>query len=241
MIVLCGLAVLLAVPFLVVYKPPSLLIRYFEYRWPGVIWRVQTSAKTIALTIDDSPSELTQELLQVLQENNASATFFVIGSQALGREQILEDIVRHGHELGNHAMRDEPSRSLSDKNLVEQIQIVEEMIRHAYEVVRAGESAPKYFRPGSGFFSERMQKTLDGLGYRLVLGNVYPHDPQIPFWRINARHVLSMLQPGAIMICHDRRSWTLPMLRKVLPEFRRRGYRVTTLTDLMRHSPTAAG
>lgn len=152
-----------------------------------------------------------------------------------GREEILQDIIRNGNELGNHAMHDEPARSLSNSILAEQIQAVEGLNRNAYAAVDA-EPPQNFFRPGSGFFSERMRKLVTSLNYRLVLGSIYPHDPQIPYWRINASHILSMLRPGGIIICHDRRSWTAPMLRKVLPEIRRRGYRVTSLTELLKSS-----
>ncbi len=179
--------------------------------------------------------------MQILKANNATATFFIIGSQVHGHEGILQELLRNGNELGNHAMRDEPSRSLSDTTLVEQIQSVEEMLHDAYAAVDVVEPQPKYFRPGSGFFSERMRAVLARLGYQLVLGSIYPHDPQIPFWRVNARHVLSMARPGGIIICHDRRSWTAPMLRKVLPEMRRRGYRVVTVTGLLRRAKTGLG
>jgi peptidoglycan/xylan/chitin deacetylase (PgdA/CDA1 family) len=63
---------------------------------------------------------------------------------------------------------------------------------------------------------------------------VYPHDPQIGYPSVNARHILSMVRPGSIIICHDRREWTAPMLRKVLPELKRRGYRVTTVSGLLK-------
>lgn len=91
-----------------------------------------------------------------------------------------------------------------------------------------------YFRPGSGFFSERMRALVRKLHYRLVLGSVYPHDPQIRWAWVNTRHVLSMVRPGAVIVCHDRRSWTVPMLKKVLPELKRRGYRVVTVTELVK-------
>ncbi|KGY15625.1 hypothetical protein PABG_11278 [Paracoccidioides brasiliensis Pb03] len=85
-----------------------------------------------------------------------------------------------------------------------------------------------------GFFTTRMRRVLATLDYRLVLGSVYPHDPQIPFWSVNAWHVLSIVRPGAIIVCHDGRSWTAPMLRRVLPVLKRRGYRVVTVTELLR-------
>lgn len=166
-----------------------------------------------------------------------TATFFIIGSQVAGYEETLQDLVRNGNELANHAMHDEPSRSLSDAALVDQIQSVEEILHKVYTAVDA-EPSPKYFRPGSGFFSGRMRKVLGRLGYQLVLGSIYPHDPQIPFWRINARHILSMLRPGGIIICHDRRSWTGPMLQMVIPEIRRKGYRIVTVTELLREART---
>lgn len=220
-------------PFYLIYKPPDFLIRYFQRRWPDVLWRVSTPSKIVALTIDDGPSEYTDEIMQILKVNGATATFFIIGSQVTQHEETLQDLIRNGNELGNHAMHDEPSRSLSDATLVDQIHSVEEMLHKAYAAVDT-EPPPKYFRPGSGFFSTRMREVLGRLGYRLVLGSIFPHDPQIPFWRINASHVLSMLRPGGIIICHDRRSWTVPMLRKVVPEIQHRGYRIVTVTELLR-------
>lgn len=259
-------------PFYVIYKPPTFLVRYFQRRWPDVLWRIPTSTKVIALTIDEyvfpecffphhpffltsshvpevsagntdsetlnsGPSEYTQEIMQILKYNSATATFFVIGSQVAGHEEVLQDLIRNGNELGNHAMHDEPSRALSDATLVDQIQSVEEVLHQAY-IATEGEPPPKYFRPGSGVFSGRMRKMLGKLGYRLVLGSIYPHDPQIPFWRINASHILSMLRPGGIIICHDRRKWTAPMLGNVLPEIRRRGYRIVTVTELLKEENT---
>ncbi|ROT39876.1 nodulation protein nodB [Sodiomyces alkalinus F11] len=230
---LLALVVLLASPFYVIYKPPALLIRYFQWKWPDVLWQVDTTRKVVALTIDDAPSEYTTEIVQLLKENDARATFFVIGSQVQGREDYLGEVVQNGNELGNHAMHDEPSRSLSDAQLEREIRAVRNLIRRAY-VAEDLPMPPNYFRPGSGFFSDRMRALVDKLGYRLVLGGIYPHDPQISWWRANANHILSMLRPGAIIICHDRRSWTLPMLRKVLPEIKRRGYDIVTVTELVK-------
>ena len=239
LLLLLLIGVLLALPFYVIYKPPSLLIGFFAWRWPDVLWRVSLppGRKLVALTIDDAPSDYTRDILTVLREHDAHATFFVIGGQVSGREGVLREIVRGGHELGNHAMHDEPSRDLSDEELERQIHAVQVMIENAYQA--EGKTPPKpgsgknYFRPGSGFFSDRMRKLMAKLDYKLVLGSIYPHDAQIGYPWLNARHVLSMLKPGRIIINHDRRSWTPPMLRKVLPELKRKGYKVVTITDLL--------
>ncbi|KAK7737503.1 hypothetical protein SLS53_006576 [Cytospora paraplurivora] len=253
--------ILLLAPFYAIYRPPRLLIRYFQHRWPDVLWEVtprpsrssQTVPgavgdggpdKVIALTIDDAPSEYTREVLALLAANDAHATLFVIGGQVEGREEVLREAVAGGNELGNHAMHDEAARGLDLPVLEAQIEKVQGLIRQAYRDAGAGvdgggggggDGGPRhqYFRPGSGFFSTGMRALVDRLGYRLVLGGIYPHDPQVPYWWVNAWHILSMARDGGIIVCHDRRSWTIPMLRKVLPELRRRGYRVVTVSELL--------
>ncbi|KAJ2897872.1 carbohydrate esterase family 4 protein [Zalerion maritima] len=242
---------LFVLPLWYIYHPPFYLINYFTKRWPDVLFQVPLPAdkKLVALTIDDAPSQHTFQILQTLKEFDAHATFFVIGGQVPGKEEQLKFLVSDGMELGNHAMHDAPSRELSDEELAGEIGIVRDKIRTAYkegarlrypeldddDVDGDGhvEPPPLYFRPGSGLFSDRMRRLVHGLGYRIVLGGIYPHDAQIGWWRLNAAHILSLVRPGGIIICHDRRSWTVPMLRKVLPELRSRGYKVVTVSELI--------
>ncbi|EAU31998.1 conserved hypothetical protein [Aspergillus terreus NIH2624] len=233
------LTLALLTPLYCIYKPPALLIRYFQHHWPDTLWHVPlpSSKKLVALTIDDAPSPHTADILNALRENDATATFFLIGSQIPGREETLHTLIRGRHELANHAMHDEPSRSLTDDELAVQLAQVQDRIRAAYAAVDGAREPPtRYFRPGSGFFSERMRALAQKLGFKIVLGSVYPHDAQISWPRVNARHILSMVRPGSIIICHDRRSWTAPMLRRVLPELKRRGYRVVTVTELLKEA-----
>lgn len=216
-----------------VYRPPGYVLSYLRARYPDVLFEVTTSEPIVALSIDDAPSAYTDEIMAVLAEHDARATFFVIGNQADERPAKLRDMVRAGHELANHAMRDEPSRDLAPDVLEEQVRGVQDRLRAAY--ADEGAILPNnYFRPGSGLFNYAMRDLLGNRGFRIVLGSVYPHDPQIPYPAVNARHILSMAHPGAIIICHDRREWTAPMLRTVLPELKARGYKVVTITDLVK-------
>jgi len=101
-LILLGAMCILVAPAWLIYKPPGILQRYFQHRWPDVLWRVSTASKVVALTIDDGPSEHTAEIMQILKANNATATFFIIGSQVEGYEETLQDLLRDGNELGNH-------------------------------------------------------------------------------------------------------------------------------------------
>jgi peptidoglycan/xylan/chitin deacetylase (PgdA/CDA1 family) len=235
LLLLLLLVFLVVYPFYAIYKPPKLLIQYFQHRWPDVLWEVDVpkGQKVVALTIDDAPSEHTEEILKVLKENGARATFFVIGAQVDGREGVLNKMVAEGMGLGNHAMHDEPSRSLPLSTLESQIKDVQTKIDDAYSLVGRPQSKTRFFRPGSGFFTDAMRELVKKMGYQLTLGSVYPHDPQIPYAWVNARHVLSMVRPGAVIICHDRRDWTAPMLRKVLPKLKKKGWEVVPLDELV--------
>lgn len=224
--------VLVVLPAYIIYKPPKFVINYFQRRFPEVLFHIETDRKVVALTIDDAPSPYTSEILEVLKANNAHATFFIIGNQVPGRENLMNRIVRQGHELGNHAVHDEPSISLPSEVLYDQIQEVDSLITTSYRTVGTTRTG-RYFRPGSGIFSQRLLDVANKLDYRTVLGSIYPHDPFIKYWTVNAWHILSMLRSGAVIICHDRRSWTVPMLKKVLPEMKMRGYDVVTVSELL--------
>ena len=165
MLLLLTILITLLAPLYIIYRPSQLLIRYFAHRWPDVLWYVDLPVdpitgkqpKVIALTIDDAPSTYTREILDLLSAEGASATFFVIGSQAeeAGGAEMLKEVVVRGNELGNHAMHDEPSRRLSSEELIEQIRRVDGIIERAYadantnlDTAGSDDSRPKYFRPG---------------------------------------------------------------------------------------------
>ncbi|TVY87723.1 Peptidoglycan-N-acetylmuramic acid deacetylase, partial [Lachnellula willkommii] len=172
-----------------IYKPPPLLINLLQHKYSPVIFHLPLppAHRTLALTIDDAPSDHTPAILDLLSKHHATATFFIIGSQAQSNPSLIRRIHDAGHELGNHAWNDEPSISLPLSELERQVKDVDALLPE-----NANASGLKFFRPGSGFFTREMVRLLKGLGYRIALGSVYPHDAQIKSARWNAAHVLSM-------------------------------------------------
>ncbi len=76
-----------------------------------------------------------------------------------------------------------------------------------------------------------MIRLCQKLGYRLVLGSIYPYDPQIPYPRLNSRFIEYKLYPGAIVILHDRLV-TIETLERVLPAIQRQNFQIVTLSEL---------
>ena len=77
-----GVAVgIVLIAALVVWTAPRWLVATIAKRAPGCLYNVHTDERIVALTVDDGPATATTEILRVLRENDASATFFLISTQ----------------------------------------------------------------------------------------------------------------------------------------------------------------
>jgi peptidoglycan/xylan/chitin deacetylase (PgdA/CDA1 family) len=199
-------------------------------RSPEVLYSVPTDDRALALTIDDGPDpDSTPRILEVLARHEAAATFFLIADRIPGNEALVARIVASGHELGNHLTRDEPSIDLPRDEF-------ERELLRAHEILSEF-AAPRWFRPGSGWYDEEMLEILARRDYRLALGSTYPFDAQIPSPWFATRVILGEAEPGAIIVLHDvgpRGRRTARTLENVLPELQRRGLRVTSLSGLVK-------
>jgi peptidoglycan/xylan/chitin deacetylase (PgdA/CDA1 family) len=201
------------------------------------LYAVETTVPAVALTIDDTPDpRTTVRILEVLAQNAAHATFFVIGEQIPGNEHVLRELVAGGHEVGNHNASDESSIRLSDSAF-------EASVRETGRTLWT--YAPvQWWRPGSGWVDSAMAARVSRLGYRCALGSVYPYDPAIPSVTFASRYILSNTRPGAVIVLHDRGARgrrTARILERVLPALAARGVRVVTLTEMLRLSDAGAG
>jgi len=63
---------------------------------------IKNDEKVIYLTFDDGPSVMTDKVLDILKANNVKATFFLIGNQIKGQEEMVKRIYNEGHGIGLH-------------------------------------------------------------------------------------------------------------------------------------------
>jgi peptidoglycan/xylan/chitin deacetylase (PgdA/CDA1 family) len=206
---------------------PTLFMEWKRSGSPEVLFYVGTREPVVALSIDDGPSVATAEILEILAENQAHATFFVIGGNVLEHPDLARRIVAEGHELGHHMMADEPSIDLDAATFRSNF---EEM-----DGILDGLGGSRVFRPGSGWYDDRMVEDAARMGYRTVLGSVYAFDAQVPFPTLSILYMRQLIGPGSIMILHDgpeRGPRTVQVLRRLLPELRARGIRVVTVSAL---------
>ncbi|MEW5900107.1 MAG: polysaccharide deacetylase family protein [Acidobacteriota bacterium] len=200
-----------------------------------VLWRAKTDEPNIALTFDDGPQPLyTPALLEVLDRGGVPATFFLVGKNVEMHPELARRIVRAGHEVGNHSYSHSFLLLSSEDKIRREILRTDELLRSI------DGAAPRFFRPPAGLFSNRMLDIAEDLGYRAVVGDVYPRDPHYPGRRKIVRRVLERVAAGSIIILHDGggtrrldRSQTLEAVREIIPRLREKGFRFMTLSDLL--------
>lgn len=207
--------------------PVSLLLDRVERASPDVLFHVPITEPVVALTIDDGPSPSTDSILATLARYDAHATFFLIGEHVRRDTAGVRRIVDAGHEIGHHMRTDESSIRLSDERFAADFRQTEELLQPF--------GGTHWFRPGSGWYDDAMVAEVTRRGYRLVLGDVYPFDAQVPIRAFAEGWVLDRVRPGSIIVLHDgaaRGLRTAAVLRAVLSELTRRGYRVVSLGEL---------
>src|SRR4051812_25521270 len=226
---LASVAVFVALGF-ALWTAPRWLVPRIAAASPDCLYAVHTSAHAVAFTFDDGPDGgHTDAILDVLKANDAHATFFFVSSHVPGNEALLARLVAQGQEIGNHTTRVEPSIRLSPAAF-------DASLRDAGAVLsRFGQV--RWVRPGSAWYNRTMLGTIQRAGYRCALGSVYPFDPQLRSPVIASAYILANVQPGAIVILHERDARgprTVATLKRVLPVLRSRGYRILTLSELAR-------
>lgn len=199
-----------------------------------VSWNGPAFPRRVALTFDDGPHpEFTPQLLSILHAHDVKASFFLVGRHVERNARLVGAIAGAGHDLCNHTYSHPLMMTRTTAHLREEIGRTEELIR------RYSGRQPVYFRPPMGLFSRRILDIVESMGYRTVIGDVYPRDPHLPGADRIVRRVLSRVRPGSIIILHDGgnirhvdRSQTIRAVREIIPALKARGLECVTLSTL---------
>lgn len=187
--------------------------------------------KLAALTFDDGPTiGITDQVLDVLQENEIVASFFLIGQQITDETRYL---VERAHNMGcsieNHSKSHQSMPTQSRQEILEEIQYTTDLIEEI-----TGER-PEFFRPP---FIDYDQKMYDLIDLAFICG--YGCEDWVPTVTAQERieRVLHDANPGFIVLLHDMKdnTNTVEAIKTIIPELKKRGYEFVTIRDLFRES-----
>ncbi len=188
-----------------------------------VLTRLPTEERAVWLTIDDGPSAQTLAMLDLLDAHAAKATFFVVGDKARAMPELIGDIVRRGHTIGNHSAT-HPSAwfwALPPAQMRREIDSTQAVL------AQITGQAPRWFRAVAGMANPFVAVALKRQGLARVAWcargfDAVAADPAAVVARIERG-----LQPGAIVLMHEgashgRNVETMTLLLRRLDEL---GYR----------------
>ena len=162
----------------------------------NIITNVNTNENVVALTFDDGPHPVyTPQLLRILENFGAKATFFLVGEAAIEYPHIVEDIANAGHEIGTHTWKHKDLTKIPSR------------IRRLKLIREGSKSIAPYFtrliRPPYGAHDKRVQLDVTLLGYKIILWNVSAQDWVYQDANEISQKIISRVAPGNIFLLHD--------------------------------------
>ena len=205
----------------------------------GVVDGSRIVRPVVALTFDDGPSpDTTPRILETLRREGVHATFFVLGRHAEQYPELVEQIVRDGHELGNHGYDHRILAFAGPAEVHRQLHRTEQVIS------RAGGPPTRVFRAPHGFRSPFVSSTARRLGYLTCAWSAGVFDTAKPGASVIVDRSARALKPGAVLLLHDADGWgdddrsqTAEALPAIIDEARRRGLRMVTMSEIAALGP----
>jgi peptidoglycan-N-acetylglucosamine deacetylase len=173
----------------------------------------------VYLTFDDGPDETwTPDVLVLLDEYDALATFFVLGNAATAYPELIEDIADAGHAIGNHSFDHQSLAGVSWGQFEWQMQTTANAV---------GDEMADCMRPPYGAMDGNTEAFAAQFGYDVILWDVDPRDWERPGGTIIADRILNEVSSGDVVLLHDGggdRSQTVEALETVLERLSELGY-----------------
>ncbi len=220
----------LAYFILTAYGSGIIQSRYF---FPTIYKGIPQNQSNISISFDDGPDpEFTPQVLDLLDEFNVKATFFCIGNRIKTSPELLQEIDRRGHIIGNHTYSHSMKFGwMNYAKVLEELQATEEII---FEVLQ---KKSRWFRPPFGVTNPKIAKANHFLGYDVIGWNVRSLDARIKDEKKITKRVIKRLKPGCIVLLHDVYPRVLPVLRNLLEYANENSFNIVPLNELIDNKP----
>ncbi len=186
----------------------------------------------IALTFDDGPNPITTpQILAILEQAHASATFFVIGNRAVHMPGLLARMHSDGDEIGNHSWSHPDVANLPADQMADQVNLTQAA------VTGAGVPAPTLFRPPYGDVSDLMRAQIP---LTLAMWNIDPQDWHEHNPAAIVAAVAASAKPGGVIDMHDIYPQTVAALPKILTTLQSK-YQLVTFSQMFNVAPGQRG
>lgn len=181
----------------------------------------------IAITFDDGPSANTPNVLEVLKQYGAKASFFCIGQQIEQHWNEARLISTSGHLTGNHSYTHHKLFSFFNAH-----HIVEEIKKANALITEVTGKKTSYFRPPYGVTNPAIAKAVRKTNMQVMGWNIRSFDTSIKDAEKVKERVISGIKPGSVILLHDPLPNTLPILEAILQYASEKKYKCVTVDQI---------
>lgn len=184
--------------------------------------------KCVALTFDDGPGPFDERLLQILKDNDAKATFFLIGNKVAANPAGAKRIADAGMEIGSHTWEHPNMATIPPEDIAPQFAKANDAI------TAATGRTPTLYRPAGGLSTDAVRQTAAKFGLAEILWDVIPFDWANDSNTAATRYMLmTHIKPGSVVLFHNTYSSTVDLVYQFLPVLKANGYRMVTVSELL--------
>jgi|GEM_PF-2250775 len=197
-------------------------------------------ARMVALTFDDGPditaTDVTNRILDVLEEHGGRATFFVQGYRVIPGAATVIRTLELGSEIAGHSWDHPDLSELSEELVRSQLQRTRDAMGLFFD--RFGLHPPlPFFRPPFGAINQTVLDVSKDMGYSLIGWNMDTNDwlpaNQNPAFLYN--FIMERVEPGSVILMHDIWPTTADAMELVIPSLIEQGFELVTVTEMLYH------
>lgn len=189
-------------------------------------------AKLVALTFDDGPASSTERLLDILRAKRAPATFFVLGSQAEKKPDILKRIADEGHAIGTHTYSHSKLTKMTPDEMAADIG------KSCDIILNITGKLPTLLRPPGGHYDDNTLSYAKEQNMKLIMWSVDTRDWEskdpVKIMEQAFQEGQYGMHDGAIVLMHDIHAPTVDTVGEMIDRLYAEGYTLVTVPELLR-------
>lgn len=183
-----------------------------------------TTEKAIALTFDDGPyEECTARLLDGLKERNVKATFFLMGQNIAGKEELVRRMQQEGHLIGNHGYEHVQMTKAGQDAVCQAVD------RTGTMIAKITGQEPHYLRPPYGDWNEDLECRMD---METVFWTLDSLDWKLKNTAQIVQRVEKRVKEGDIILMHDIFPTSVDAALLLVDRLQEKGFRFVTVDEL---------
>ncbi len=192
------------------------------------IYYVDTPEKKIAISFDAAwGTDFTYDILNTLDKYNIKTTFFLVDFWVKKYPDVVKEIDRRGHEIGNHSTNHPYMSKLDEIQIIKELKTTEDSIKEV-----TGKRTT-LFRPPFGDYNDRLIRVCRDNGYYVIQWDVDSLDWKEYGVQPVVDRVTRNVKNGSIVLFHNNAKYVSEYLPIVLEKLKAEGYEIVPISELI--------